>query len=226
MPKNSIITPVYGRSDLTTSFIRTIANHLTDDDELLIIDNASPDNTETAVKILLGYYQNKNIRYYKNITNLGFGKANNIGAELSTGKNLFFISNDVDIYAEFIRPVEAFLEQDQRVLLGPRVITWETGWNNIWNEVSVIPYVEGWFMATHRKLFETVGGFDPDIFIDYEDIDLSFRMHLAGVALAQINLPVFHPMPGSSFTQLSQKRIEFTNKAIEHFGKKWGFTRK
>jgi N-acetylglucosaminyl-diphospho-decaprenol L-rhamnosyltransferase len=223
---NSIITPVFNRSDLTVEFIRAVAPLLGEYDELIIIDNASTDNTETAVKMLSLNYPKSNIIYHKNDTNVGFGNGNNVGVSISRGENLIFISNDVNVYGDFIRPIQMYLREHPNDAVGARCITFETGWNNIWNEIALIPYLEGWNIALKKRNFEMVGGFDPNIFIDYEDIMLSFQLHMAGIGLAQLALPIFHPMPGSSFKGLSEERIKYTMRSIEYFGNKWGFTRK
>ena len=223
---NSIITPVFNRSDLTIDFVKSVAPLLQEQDELIIVDNASTDNTELALKMLTQGYPSRNIIYHKNETNLGFGVGNNIGVSISRGENLIFISNDVNVYGDFIHPIEEYLNDHPNDAVGARVITFGTGWNDIWNEVALIPYIEGWNIALKKRNFEMIDGFDSNIFIDFEDLDISFRLHLAGIGLAQIPLPIFHPMPGSSFKGLGEERIKYTMRSLEYFGKKWGFTRK
>lgn len=60
--------------------------------EIIIIDNASPNN---SIKILEDYKIGKeNIKIVKSNTNLGFGKACNIGFYNSQGEYLFFLNPD------------------------------------------------------------------------------------------------------------------------------------
>lgn len=224
--KNSIIVPVYNRSDLTSVCMKSIGDFLSPMDELIIVDNNSTDNTAMLVRIYARSHPLKNIVYLKNEKNYGFGKANNIGARAAKGENLLFISNDVVVNGDFIHATEGYLHDNPNTAVGARLITWQTGWNNIWNEVALIPYIEGWYMGVRKHIFDIILGYDENIFIDYEDVEISFRLHLAGIGLAQLALPIFHPYSGSSFSQLSESRLKYTMESLEHFGKKWGFTRK
>lgn len=47
-------------------------------------------------------------------------------------------------------------------------------------EEHQVPVLSGACMAFPRELFERTGGFDPSFFMYGEDVDLSWRMHLAG----------------------------------------------
>jgi len=60
--------------------------------EIIIIDNASTDDSWGALKKLSKKY--KNIRIFGNKTNLGFAKANNLGISKARGKYILLLNSD------------------------------------------------------------------------------------------------------------------------------------
>lgn len=221
--KISIITPVYGHANMTGQFINSIVGYMDNDTELIIVDNNSPDNTMNVVTTALKSYPNKNINLFHWNKNLGFGAANNAGSRIAQSDKLLFISNDVVILGDFITPVYEFLEQDASTACGPHLFSHDTGWNTF-KETSIIPYIEGFCFGIHKRNFDMIQGFDEKFFLDMEDLDFSYRLHLAGVGLAQINLPVIHQL-GGSFDQLNIKRSDITEQSLQYFMEKWALTR-
>lgn len=56
--------------------------------EIILVDNNSKDGS-------IDYFDNyKNIKFIKSKTNLGFGKANNLGYKYSSGEYIFFLNSD------------------------------------------------------------------------------------------------------------------------------------
>lgn len=219
----SIITPVFGKSQITSEFIQGIAPYMKDDDELIIVDNNSPDNTLAVLGIAKKSFP-INIQILSNSKNLGFGTANNLGASLAKNNKLLFISNDVKVVGDILSTVILALDANPRDAIGPRLIDINTGWNTF-NEVGVIPYLEGFCFAMRKEVFNMVGGFDENIFIDMEDLDLCFRLHLAGIGLRSVALPVMHEL-GGSFSSLPSPRLDYTLQSQAYFLKKWGFTKR
>jgi GT2 family glycosyltransferase len=220
--KISIITPVFGHADLTSKFISSVVGYMDNESELIIIDNNSPDNTLQVLASAKKLFANKVIKIYSNNENVGFGAANNIGASIAKSENILFISNDVVILGDFISPIVEVLSQ-KNVVCGPHLLSNDTGWNSF-KQVPVIPYVEGFCMAMHKTNFNMVQGFDEKFFLDMEDLDLCYRLYLAGVALTQVNLPVMHQL-GGSFDGLNLHRSDITEQSLQYFMQKWSFTR-
>jgi glycosyltransferase involved in cell wall biosynthesis len=137
--KLSIITPVYGKSAMTSEFINSLIPFL-NDAELIIIDNNSPDNTLAALSIIKKQFKGRNIKVFSHNRNAGFGIANNIGAKLAESDNLLFVSNDVKILGDIVTPVADFLLNNPNVAVGPRLLNYDTGWNSF-KEISFIPYI-------------------------------------------------------------------------------------
>jgi len=58
--------------------------------EVIVVDNNSPDGSGKEIQ----EYFNDKITFIQSPENLGFGRANNLGAKCSNGKYLFFLNPD------------------------------------------------------------------------------------------------------------------------------------
>ena len=103
-PILSIIIVSYNTADITINCLRSIFKdkRLTFDlsdlstgeipAEIIVIDNASADNSVSLIKKL-----KKPIRIIQNTKNLGFGKANNQGIKVSIGNYILLLNSDTII---------------------------------------------------------------------------------------------------------------------------------
>lgn len=74
--------------------------------EIIVVDNASSDGSRDFFKDLTS------IKYIYLDHNLGFGKANNIGAEYARGKYLFFLNSDTLLRNNAVQILSDFIESD------------------------------------------------------------------------------------------------------------------
>lgn len=89
-PLISVIIPTYNRGNLVLRAINSVLNQTYNNLELIIIDDASTDNTGEVINKI----QDKRIKYFKNVVNLGGGAARNIGIKLSKGTLIAFLDSD------------------------------------------------------------------------------------------------------------------------------------
>lgn len=218
--KFSIITPLFNRVDLTANFIQNIFQYLKDG-ELILVDNASSDNTFGMVQFFKSVADvGERINYIRNESNLGFSKANNIGAEQAKSDVLLFISNDVVAHGDFITKVLETLNDNN--LIGARMVNFNSGWNKFKELDNPIHYLEGWFIACRKSVFEKLLGWDGRYFLDYEDLDLSYKAIQKGVELVELQLPLQH-MVGQSAVLLPS-RLALTLESQKEFCNKWNLT--
>lgn len=90
MPIVSVIIPTYNRADLVGRAIQSVLNQTYQDFEIIIIDDASTDNTD-KIMILLN---DKKIKYIKNKKNVGGSESRNIGIKNAKGKYIAFLDSD------------------------------------------------------------------------------------------------------------------------------------
>lgn len=214
----SVITPLWNQSDLTLRFLHShyMFYHARPEVEVIVIDNGSTDNTQA---VLAKWPEWKGLRVITNETNLGFGPANNQGAQIAKGDILVFLSNDVIVMSDYLTRIKANLRQD--TLGGAQLFVHDTGWNKFNGEV--MPYMAGWCVCCYRSVFADLGGWDERyVPCDYEDLDLSMTATMNGYDLQEIRLPLQH-LSGQSAERLEGGRLAITIKSQTKFREKWGF---
>ena len=104
--------PVFNKWELTWKCLMAIAENTRDiAHEVIVIDNASSDDTARALPLL------DNIRFARNTANLGFAKASNQGAGMARGQYLLFLNNDTEPTPGWLGPMVAELEADPEVAI-------------------------------------------------------------------------------------------------------------
>src|SRR5271157_340452 len=78
--------------------------------EIIIVDNASTDDTCRILQESL-----PGLTLIRNTRNLGFARANNLGVESSTGRNLLFLNPDTELRGPAINLMYSCLESSPGV---------------------------------------------------------------------------------------------------------------
>jgi len=224
---NSIIIPFFNRYDLTHQRMAELYKFAPDNCEIVLVDDASTEEV-VSVKGGIGWWQQNarhKVRYKKNEKNLGFGGAHNVGARIARGDIYIFLSNDVNIYADFITPIQKSIEKLRTSLVGTRLISFDSGWNTFTmtnGKKITFSYLEGWLVACHKDIWTQLGGWDDRYAqCDYEDIDLSTTARYLGIDLIALQLPVEHRHLGTTVEAIVKNRLEITNLNKSKFFAKW-----
>ncbi len=172
--------------------------------EIIVIDNDSKDDSCQMVKTLF-----PNVVLIENKENVGFSKANNQAVAVAKGEFVCILNPDTAVsedtfrlaieYLESIENIGAlgvylmdgtgnFLPESKRNLPTPKVSLLKlTGFTKKYyasqiskNEQGEVEILVGAFMILKRSIYNEVGGFDEDYFMYGEDIDLSYKITLAG----------------------------------------------
>ncbi len=174
------------------------------DAEIIVIDNASEDDSSQMVKTLF-----PEVILIENKSNFGFSKGNNIGVSKAKGDYICILNPDTVVaedtftsilkFAEntanlgivgckLIDGVGAFLPESKRnipyvntalkKILGNSKMYYANHLNK--NETGKVAVLVGAFMLIRRELYIKVGGFDEDYFMYGEDIDLSYKVLKSG----------------------------------------------
>lgn len=219
----SIIMPFYNHIELIHARLNEFRQFVPKDDtEIILIDDGS---TDGDVDGIVGFWQNvgmNHIRYFKNFENSGFGFSMNKGAARANGDILIFYSNDVVAKSNFVDEVASIIGQDNKVLVGGEYYDTYTGWNRF--DDTVIPYLNGWFLACTKEAWKELGGFDQRYGIsDFEDIDLSYSASKAGFRLTCISQSKLRHLGGQTAGYGPDRRKRTIENASK-FKEKWGFT--
>lgn len=98
MPNVSIVLPTYNRANLLPRSIQSILSQAYQDFEIIVIDDASTDNTEEVIRKL----NERRIVYVKQSLNRGEAAARNVGIGLAKGRYIAFQDSDDESLPERI----------------------------------------------------------------------------------------------------------------------------
>lgn len=175
--------------------------------EVIIVDNFSQDDSVAAIRKAIEKQKYKNVHLYANTENAGFGRGCNFGAEKAQGEYLLFLNNDTQVLDEGFIGMTEFLDSRPHVgILGGRMEnedrtaqasagSFYTFFNAILmifgmqrfgilykspTTLKKVDWVIGGCLMIRRKLFEKLEGFDPEIFMYFEDVELCYRAKKLG----------------------------------------------
>lgn len=90
IPNVSVIIPTYNRANIIGRAIRSVLAQTHQDLELIIVDDASDDDTQAVVES----FQDDRIRYIRHEVNRRGAAARNTGIEAATGEYVAFLDSD------------------------------------------------------------------------------------------------------------------------------------
>lgn len=107
----SVIIVNYNTAQITKQCLNSIFEHTHDIEfEVIVVDNSSTDGSD---EILSGYPQ---IKYIKSPINIGFGKANNLGYQYTSGTYILLLNSDTILKNNAIKIfADAFRQQPDNV---------------------------------------------------------------------------------------------------------------
>ena len=206
----SIIIPVFNQWHLTRACLRALAATTKGKSvEVLIMDNASTDDTPEACPLLGKQLFGDAFRYFRSSQNINFGPASNLGAKHAQGKYLIFLNNDTIPLPGWYQPlIDDFTKFPHIAATGPLLLYPEStpfGYTVQHLGVAVTPLLrvthlyEGipadsplarkrrFFqiitaacMVIPRTLFMEAGLFDEQLINGFEDVDLCLRLKQQG----------------------------------------------
>ncbi len=90
MPTVSVIIPTYNRAEVLPRAIKSVLAQTYDDLELIVVDDASTDDTAAVVE----QFDDNRVQYYCLDENSGANAARNKGVECSSGELISFLDSD------------------------------------------------------------------------------------------------------------------------------------
>ncbi|HUB88329.1 MAG TPA: glycosyltransferase [Dyella sp.] len=242
LPLVSIVIPVYGKLDYTVTCLRSLSQHTNNIAiEVIVVDDASPDQSATALQAIEG------LRLIENPKNLGFVGSCNAGANAARGEYLVFLNNDTQVTPGWLDALlSCFAEESDCGLAGSRLVYPDGrlqeagGWifsdGTAWNVGRFdsrtaatygyrrrTDYLSGATIMIRRELFLKLGGFDERYApAYYEDTDLAFAVRDTGLSVFyEPTSVVVHCEGISAGTDLSagMKQYQVTNRT--KFVEKW-----
>ncbi len=173
--------------------------------EYIIVDNNSKDDSAKHLKKTVGQYIG--FSFIQNPENTGFGAGNNLGVKHAQGEYVLFLNNDTTIQGRGIMDMFSYMQVHPEIaILGGELQNFDgtsqssagefytiftlillllglqrfgvTGKNP--KEISKVDWVKGALFMIRKTVFEKLGGFDENIFMYTEDLELCYRAKEAG----------------------------------------------
>lgn len=218
-PKVSIIIPNLNGAEFLGSCLDSLKNQNFKDYELIVVDNASVDNSLLLVKEKI-----PESIVYSFVKNEGFSKAVNKGISLAKGQYIFLLNNDTEIKFNCLQILNNFLDENQSVSFCATKMLYLYERNIIDNAGDILTIYgiahkrgnkeidRGQYDSNQnifgacagaafyrRSIFQQVGNFDEDFFAYLEDVDFSFRANLLGYKCVYVpEAIVYHVGGGTS----------------------------
>jgi glycosyltransferase involved in cell wall biosynthesis len=226
-PTISIIIPTYNRAELLTRAIDSIIKQTYSDFELIIVDDASTDDTQEVVE----QYDDYRISYIRKNHNEGGAAARNTGVRYSDGEYIAFCDSD-DEYMKTklerqLNKIEA--EDCEAVYCRHYIVQDEYGvYKKSKSELKMgdirHELLRGWCPAStslfmiQKDAIEDVGGFDQDL-PSFQDYDLWLRLaKKSRFCYVDDHLVAKHEHEGEQLATAPDIRLE----GLDIFLEKWG----
>ena len=233
----SIIIINFNSSNFTINCIESIYKYTKDVTfEIIVVDNNSASEDK---KTLSDFLENKPITFVKSKINLGFGGGNHFGYQFAKGNHYAFINNDAELTENSLLKLLNYSNENKDVgVLGLYQVNKENEkfkysyrqfidlkyhlfnqqkphkyYSKKTNSDLTSPFevdlVSGAFMFFKKEAYKLSGGFDPNIFLFYEEMDICLRLKKNGYQTVFYPDSTFIHYMGQSSTNVRIKN-EFT----------------
>lgn len=168
--------------------------------EVLVIDHASVDGSVAEIR-----RDFPEVRLVEAGINLGFAAGCNFGARSSSADWIAFLNNDTRVDPGWLKALVTAVDQEEGVVCSAaKMLDWEgeevdfveghvvfhgfarqTHWrervgDSRLDQARSLLFACGGAMLIHRDTFLALGGFDERFWMFFEDVDLGWRLWLAG----------------------------------------------
>ena len=219
-PTVSIVTVTYNAAGIIRPFLDAIAALAYAKLEVIIVDNASRDETAQVVR-----QTNPEIRVVQQSRNLGFAGASNVGARYASGEILLFLNPDTIPPKNTIARLAAIMTQRPTVgALGCKLVYrdgriqsaggmigvnghcvhrgYGTEDDGSYDNEAAVDYVPGAALAIRRAVFWSVGGFYRGYFPGYyEDTELCLELRRRGLEVRYVPVPRIVHLEGTTMAE-------------------------
>lgn len=233
-PEVSIVLVLYNRAELTLQCLYSILKSHNVSFEIILVDNASTDETRFLLKRIKG------AQIVENGKNFHFLLACNQAARRARGEHILLLNNDTQILADSVSAALRTLKSDADIgAVGGKIIlpdgTLQEAGSIVWQDGSCVGYGRGdspsapaymfrrdvdycsaAFLLTRRDLFLEAGGFDEDYApAYYEETDYCARLWKKGKRVVyDPNVIVLHYEFASSGSYQSAIGLQIEHRRI------------
>jgi N-acetylglucosaminyl-diphospho-decaprenol L-rhamnosyltransferase len=202
------------------------AQTIFDRTEVVMVDNTSKDGSAEICETEMAAWPNG--VFLQTGGNYGFGGGGNRGAKIARGKYLFFLNPDVWLEPDCLEELVRHTEGSEVKVAGPLVLDYDgdnvqvmgaSGFDVFGGMIPARPggkddrlFAIGTFFFIERELFQKLGGFDEELFLYNEEMDLSWRAWIAGESIVLASSARIHHQGASSGERTVENRTNETKR--------------
>ncbi|HEY9629584.1 MAG TPA: tetratricopeptide repeat protein [Coleofasciculaceae cyanobacterium] len=251
-PKVSIIIPSRNLGSVLDRCLQSIFSQSTYPNyEVIVIDNGSNESKALETIATWQRHQPQRFKSYKFNVPFNFSRINNFAAKKARGSYLLFLNNDTEVIAPDW--IEAMVEQAQRqsigavgglllypdstvqhagVLLGIQGIAnhghryFEAHTPGYFTQIATVnnySAITAACLMCRREVFEQVGGFDEQLAVAYNDVDLCLKMLQVGYRNVYLpHVQLYHHESRSRGYEKTSEKMQRLKQESELMRKRWG----
>ncbi len=204
-PLITVAITSYNYAQYIGSTVRSVLDQDFPQLEVLIVDDASTDDTDAVIAPFLA---DSRVRYVKNPANIGVTQNHNRALSLARGATIIFVSSDDMLLPGHLRRCYAYLEAHSdidivytgallmnvdaepmrvRHVIGQLPVDYHGGRNEFAQQLSEGCYVPIVTMLVRRAVYDELGGFDDDVVAS--DYEIMTRWAAAGKRFGYLRAP-------------------------------------
>lgn len=198
-PALAVVIVAYGSAEDLPATLGALAEQLRDGDEVVVVDNASPDDSAAVARAAM-----PSATVVRSAENGGFAGGTHLGARASTAPLLLFLNPDAVPQPGCLDALRACAQEHPEWGAWQALVTlpggaevntsgnvvhflgfgWAGGHGQRVADVPAQPrhvgFASGAALVVRREAWDATGGLDPAYFMYVEDLDLGLRLRLAG----------------------------------------------
>jgi glycosyltransferase involved in cell wall biosynthesis len=185
LPQVSVVMPTFNRAKELPRSIRSVLSQTFNDLELIIVDDASSDNTEEVISS----FNDERIRYKKLLINVGGAEARNVGISMAQAEIVAFQDSDDEWTCAKLEKALAEFESDKAIgaIFSKFIQIWEGGCrlmpegkhkfqpNDAYKSLLWQNHVDTPTLVVKKRYLDEVLGFTPTM-PRYQDWDLALKL--------------------------------------------------
>jgi GT2 family glycosyltransferase len=234
MPLVSILIVNYNGRGLIINCLKALEEQSFKDFEIIIIDNASTDNSLDEIKnYLQGCPLSSSVKLIPLDENVGFSGGSLEGLRRAEDEYVALLNNDAEPHKRWLAELVKAMDLDSEsgicaskmIVHGTDVIdsagdgfsTALKGFGEgegqksfLYNEKRYVFGACGGAALYRRKMLEEIGFFDEDFFLIHEDIDLDFRAQMNGWKVLYVPTAIVSHRVRSSIGHMSDVAVYYT----------------
>jgi len=222
-PLLSVVVNNYnGALWLERCFASLRAQTIADQIEIIVADNASPDQSAALAGTLMQGWANG--RVVEHAKDLGYCESNNRAARLAHGRYLFFLNNDTWLEPDCLEKLLQEAQAKGATIAAPLVLNYvddtiqtagEAGFDLFglmshqadWSATQEIFVAAGCCLLIEASRFRELGGFDTQFMFYADEFDLCWRVWLTGGTVILVPAARMHHRGGTGVNPQGREQI-------------------